>query len=114
MNHIKRNVHTSECYCDRHLKNDFPKSVEDVTCDCHKYFDINLAGLKDNLNYKLLINRHCYLEITTFGHYKIKGKTHHIGIDFVDINVDDDQIVTVLKDKIDYIHWFHKDVKQYD
>jgi hypothetical protein len=40
----------------------------------------------------------------TIGGYEIRGKTHDIGVDYVDVK-SKDTIITVLKDKIDHIEW---------
>ncbi len=87
--------HNCGCHC--HICTD--------RCDCDKLFRINLAGLRGNLNYKLLENRNRIVEIITTGRFKLRGKTHRIGIDFVELECSD-KIITILKDKIDHIRWY--------
>ena len=73
---------------------------------CEDQFHINLAGLTDNLNFQLLKMEGCELEIdTTVGtHTRTeRGKIHNVGIDFIEIQNDNGQIVTLLKDKINHI-----------
>lgn len=74
-------------------------------CDCSNFFDLNVAGLTNNLNAKLLKNRCRYMEITTSGGYELIGRTDNVGIDYVDIKSLNGTVVTVLKDKIDHIKW---------
>ena len=72
--------------------------------DCHDLLQVNFNGLRNDLNAKLLKNQDRPFEMVTAGGYRIRGKTHHIGIDYVDIERQD-TIVTILKDKIDHILW---------
>ncbi|MGM9948712.1 MAG: hypothetical protein ACI33P_01235, partial [Lysinibacillus sp.] len=80
-------------------------------CDCRDFFDVDLSGLTDNLNFKLLTCKDCKLEMKTMDGCKKKGKTDHVGIDFVDIKDANDHIVTFLKDKIVSIDWLSKACK---
>lgn len=78
-----------------------------------KFSPLDYSGLTDNLNSKLLKHKHCKLEIYTVDGYKIKGKTVHVGKDFVDIKHADGDIVTVMKDKIVWIDWLSHNCKFY-
>ena len=69
---------------------------------CGDHFRINLAGLTDNLNFQLLKMDKCELEIVTTDGTE-SGKTYNAGIDFIEIRNDEDQIITILKDKINRI-----------
>ncbi|WP_338470567.1 hypothetical protein R4Z10_17465 [Niallia sp. XMNu-256] len=72
----------------------------------HNNHRLNLAGLKDHLNYKLLTMSDCELVIhTTIGTHthQEKGKIYNVGIDFIEIKNHNDQIITILKDKISHI-----------
>ncbi|WP_169716172.1 hypothetical protein [Ureibacillus manganicus] len=44
--------------------------------------------------------------MVTTGGSRIPGKTHQIGIDYVDVKSSKDTIVTVLRDKIDHVRWY--------
>ena len=73
------------------------------------YERIILAGLKNDLNYKLLKFDDCPVEIVTDLGCRVTGKIHEIGIDFVDVLTGDGLVLTFSKDKIDQIHWSLED-----
>lgn len=95
--------HDDDCGCKpHHHKHHGCSHCQHHHCSCHLH--LNLSGLKDNLNYKLLRNHQCPIEIGTIGRRKFMGKTKHVGIDFVDIERNG-QMTTILKDKMEYIKW---------
>lgn len=78
-------------------------------CTCHKKhcccLHVNLAGLTDHVNYKLVKYRKIPVKLTAINGYTLTGKTYQVGIDYVEIKKENDTIVTILKDKIDRIKW---------
>ncbi|MFY3790856.1 hypothetical protein ACOQFO_03965 [Ureibacillus sp. MALMAid1270] len=56
------------------------------------------------MNFKFLNSRNNPFEMVTEGGFRIIGKTHQLGIDYVDIECNG-KVITVLKDKIDHIVW---------
>ncbi|SOC14983.1 hypothetical protein SAMN05880501_10815 [Ureibacillus xyleni] len=77
--------------------------MEFIRNDCD--LNVNLAGLTDNLNFKLLKFRKIPVKMTATNGFQLKGFTHHVGIDFVDIKKENGTIVRILKDKIAHIKW---------
>ncbi|MDN4492801.1 hypothetical protein [Ureibacillus aquaedulcis] len=57
------------------------------------------------MNFKLLRNQRRPLEMVTVGNRRLRGKTKHVGIDYVDIKGNNGKMVTVLKDKIEFVDW---------
>ncbi|RHW37632.1 hypothetical protein D1B33_08895 [Lysinibacillus yapensis] len=53
----------------------------------------------------MLCNHHKPIEIGTVGRRKFRGKTKHVGVDFVDIKENRHSMMTLLKDKMEYIKW---------
>lgn len=43
--------------------------------------------------------------MVTVGNRRFRGKTKHVGIDYVDIKDNNGKMLTILKDKIEYIDW---------
>ncbi|HWL11882.1 MAG TPA: hypothetical protein VNQ57_02750 [Ureibacillus sp.] len=103
---------------------DYDEEIQEDDCGCQKrhrgthvkcdwilkghyienhHLCLNLAGLTDNLNYKLLSKRHNKIQIGTIGGKRFNGKIKQVGIDYLDLNVDCDLIATILKDKIKHI-----------
>ncbi|KGR74241.1 hypothetical protein CD33_19870 [Ureibacillus sinduriensis BLB-1 = JCM 15800] len=64
-----------------------------------------MARLNDNLNFKLMKNQHRPLEMVTDGNRRFRGRTKHVGIDYVDLKGNNGRVTTILKDKIEYIDW---------
>ncbi|MCM3387117.1 hypothetical protein M3649_03095 [Ureibacillus chungkukjangi] len=50
-------------------------------------------------------NKNRPLEMVTVGNRRFRGKTKHVGIDYVDIKDNNGKMLTILKDKIEYIDW---------
>ncbi|WP_168193754.1 hypothetical protein [Lysinibacillus sp. SGAir0095] len=57
------------------------------------------------MNFKLLKNHRRPLEMVTVGNRRFRGKTKHVGIDYVDIKGNNGKMTTILKDKIEHIDW---------
>lgn len=113
--HCKHHENKEHLHCHKcrkcHHKNSCKhcSSCQTSFCDdCHDFFNINFAGLRDNLNFKLLENYKCRLSVELVAGRPIKGKTCNVGIDFIDIKRDDGKIVTILKDKVSHIVWDNK------
>ncbi|RLL43848.1 hypothetical protein D8M04_13140 [Oceanobacillus piezotolerans] len=69
--------------------------------DCKNHFRLNLAGLTENLNFQLLQEKDCKLEIMVGPNQDTEiGRIYNVGIDFIEIKNDDDKIITILKNKI--------------
>lgn len=79
--------------------------------DCGEFFEINLAGLTDSVNFELVKYKDHEVEIetTTCKDNKVSGKIYKVGIDFIELLKDNGRIVTILKDKISQIHWLNED-----
>ena len=116
--HTKYLNQKGDCACENHLNHqdecnciDRPNKRRIKKCDwrlhgnkiCNRYFCLNLAGLTDNLNYKLISKRLRPIEIGTIGGESYHGKTKHVGIDYVEIQDKHASIVTILKSKIKFI-----------
>ena len=108
--HFSMNKRSCSCQ-DRFQKKSRRKNKCSNHCDCRDFFQVDFSGLTDNLNFKLLKGKDCKLEMNTIDGRRRKGKTDHVGIDFVDIKNDHDDIVTVLKDKIVWIDWLSQDCR---
>jgi len=117
---------SEQCHCDeykwdkddhRFLKERFliPVRFPYLDCeDCGDFFEINLAGLTDNLNFELVKFKGQEVEIETTlcsEENKISGKIYNVGIDFIELLNDHGRIVTILKDKISHIHWLNEEKK---
>ena len=103
------NVKKRGCNCqNRFRRNVRRKNRDSFHCDCRDFFDVDLSGSTDNLNFKLLVLKDCKVEIKTMEGSMKQGKTDHAGIDFVDVKDADDHIVTFLKDKIASTDWLAK------
>ena len=110
---VRSSQQKNNCRCKRYFREN-KKRVRFANCDCKDckdFFRINPAGLNNHLNHKLLKFEDCPLEIVTDLGWRKRGKTHDIGIDFVDILSKNGLVFTVLKDKIDHICWASKDCK---
>lgn len=109
--YCEENNHICNCH-HRHGRDE--RSFMNHKCNCHHNhkccFDcgdlvtVNLNSLKNELNMKLYKNRNRPLEVVTAGGFRIGGKMTNVGIDFLDIK-HKNNIITVLKDKIDHIIW---------
>ena len=113
---------SNQCHCDEYKWNreshfwgerfSIPVHYPNHDCeDCGDFFEINLAGLTDNLNFELVKCKGQEVEIeTTFcsEENKISGKIYNVGIDFIELLNDHGRIVTILKDKISHIHWLNE------
>lgn len=131
---VCRNHHQRDCGCfnikefknsrcqEHHLSNNCHDRHKCSRChnsgclsshfDCRDYlFEITLAGLMDNLNFKLLKNRNCPLKVATEGGCQFTGKTCNVGIDYIDIKDRHGKVVTILKDKLSHIEWECKKCK---
>ena len=94
------------CKCQKCLKRTSCKNNRHVDlCDCEDFHRINVAGLRNKLNRKLKRCQNCEFDMRTVAGSKKRGKTHHLGIDFIDLKERNGNIVTVLRDKIDNINW---------
>ena len=80
-------------------------------CDCKDFHRINFAGLRNDFNQKLRKCKNCEFDMRTVAGSRKRGKTHQLGIDFVDLKERNGRIVTVLRDKIDHINWLDKNCK---
>lgn len=78
--------------------------------DCHNDIRLNLAGLTDNLNFKLLSLEDRKVEVDT-SCTKEKGIIEDVGIDYIELKNKRKKNVIILKDKIDHIHLLDKDKK---
>ena len=100
------------CKCRGRLKKKRCKNNHHVDlCDCKDFHRINVAGLRNDLNRKLERSRNCEFDMRTVAGSKKRGKTHQLGIDFVDLKERNGRIVTVLRDKIDHINWLDRKCK---
>ncbi len=98
--------HKADCKC-----SDQSSKKQIVKCDwrmhshyiCNRHFCLNLAGLTDSLNFKLLSKRRRPIEIGTIMGASFHGKSKYVGIDYLDIKENDSTVVTILKDKIKFI-----------
>ena len=110
---------SEQCHCDEYKWNQEPHFLEggfsipihypNLDCeDCGDFFEINLAGLTDSANFRLVkyIGRNVEIETTsrTEGNI-ISGKIYNVGIDFIEILADNGKFIMILKDKISQIHW---------
>lgn len=73
-------------------------------CDCSRYKRLSLAGLTDNINFRLLKNAGREVEIETTFRME-KGRIYDIGTDYVEIKEENGLIVTMLKENIRHIRW---------
>lgn len=95
----------SENQSNTYLRKGSCKIPVQIPCpDCNDFFDINLAGLTENLNFQLLRFEDSDIEIDTASG-SVKGRICKVGIDFIEIKEKDGIIVTILKDKIIQIRW---------
>ena len=111
MRYVKSPEPPKNCCCKRHSKQNGTR-VRFSSCDCidcKYFFQINLAGLNNHLNQKLFKLEDYPLTVVTDLGCSVRGKTHDIGIDFVDVLTKNGLVLTVLKDKIDHIRWSLKD-----
>ncbi len=108
MDNRQSSVNKRGCSCERRSRR---RNKTPLHCHCRDFFDPNFAGLTDNLNYKLLSRKACELEMKTMDGSRKRGKTDHVGIDYVDMKDAHDHIVTFLKDKIVSIDWLSKDCR---
>lgn len=113
---------SEHCYCGERGRNQnhpimkgryrIPVHFPRFDCvDCGHFFEINLAGLTDSMNFKLIELKGHEVEIETTlcaEDNKIKGEIHNIGIDYIDLLKENGVIVTILKDKISQIHWLNE------
>lgn len=78
--------------------------------DCHDNIRLNLAGLTDNLNFKLIKSENRHVEVHTPCAIE-KGKIEQVGIDYIELANEKKQNMILLKDKINYIHLVDKEKK---
>ena len=110
MRNVRISKRKNNCRCKRRNREN-RRTVRMANSNCQDSISINTAGVNNELNLKLLEFKECPLEIVTDSGWRKQGKTHDIGIDYVDILATNGLVYTVLKDKIDHICWLKEDCK---
>jgi hypothetical protein len=93
-------------------KNDCQFEVTFPCRDCHDNIRLNLAGLTDNLNFKLMKSKNQHVEVHTPCAAE-KGEIEQVGIDYIELTNEKKQNLIILKDKINYIHLLDKEKKDH-
>ncbi len=110
MRNVKLSKRKNNCRCKRRNR-EIQKRGRMANSNCKDSISINTAGVNNELNLKLLEFKECPLEIVTDLGWRKRGKTHDIGIDYVDLLATNGLVYTVMKDKIDHISWLKTDCK---
>lgn len=97
-----KNKHIEDCNCTSFESR--KKCVKYPLSFCDNFFTINLAGLTENLSFKLSKLKGHTAEIETISGQQEHGVICNFGIDFIEIKKKNGTVVFILRDKISKIY----------
>lgn len=97
-----KNKHIEDCNCTSCESR--KKCVKYPLSFCDNFFTINLAGLTENLSFRLSNLKGHSVEIETIPGTLEHGVICNFGIDFIEIKKKDGTVVFILRDKISKIY----------